>query len=134
MLGYSVYRTESEAESKTAQCNLVKREDCIIVFIRNCPNCGAPIDGDKCEYCGTVFDNISLDYNQILNHQYEQLKQVQRSLEVQFAMEELSNHIKEQQLKTCHEILQTKNSPLTYLRKPRFRFGKKKDYESKNWK
>ena len=21
----------------------------------NCPNCGAPIDSEKCEYCGTVF-------------------------------------------------------------------------------
>lgn len=21
----------------------------------NCPNCGAPITGDVCEYCGTVF-------------------------------------------------------------------------------
>lgn len=21
----------------------------------NCPNCGAPITGDSCEYCGTVF-------------------------------------------------------------------------------
>lgn len=21
----------------------------------NCPNCGAPITGDKCEYCGTLF-------------------------------------------------------------------------------
>ena len=21
----------------------------------NCPNCGAPIVGEKCEYCGTVF-------------------------------------------------------------------------------
>lgn len=21
----------------------------------NCPNCGAPITGVKCEYCGTVF-------------------------------------------------------------------------------
>lgn len=21
----------------------------------NCPNCGAPIEGEKCEYCGTVF-------------------------------------------------------------------------------
>ncbi len=73
-------------------------------------------------------------YNDILNYQYNQLKQVQTNLEVQLAMEELSNHIKEQQLKTCHEILQTKNSPLTYLRKPKFRFRKKKDYESKNWK
>mgnify|MGYP004657774481 CR=1 FL=1 len=22
----------------------------------NCPNCGAPITGTKCEYCGTVFN------------------------------------------------------------------------------
>lgn len=22
----------------------------------NCPNCGAPITGEKCEYCGTVFN------------------------------------------------------------------------------
>lgn len=21
----------------------------------NCPNCGAPITGDRCEYCGTLF-------------------------------------------------------------------------------
>ncbi len=71
--------------------------------MNTCPNCGAQAVGWKCEYCGTVFDNISLGYNQILNYQYEQLKQVQKSLEVQLAMEELSNHIKEQQLKTCHE-------------------------------
>lgn len=23
----------------------------------NCPNCGAVRTGDKCEYCGTVFDS-----------------------------------------------------------------------------
>ena len=22
----------------------------------NCPNCGAPITGSKCEYCGTYFE------------------------------------------------------------------------------
>ena len=22
----------------------------------NCPNCGAPITGNVCEYCGTVFE------------------------------------------------------------------------------
>lgn len=28
----------------------------------NCPNCGAPIDTDKCPYCGTVFiDFASID-------------------------------------------------------------------------
>ena len=27
----------------------------------NCPNCGAPITGPFCEYCGTIFDS---DYSQ----------------------------------------------------------------------
>lgn len=25
----------------------------------NCPNCGMPINGDKCEYCGTQFIDFS---------------------------------------------------------------------------
>ena len=24
----------------------------------NCPNCGAPLSGPKCEYCGTILDPI----------------------------------------------------------------------------
>lgn len=27
--------------------------------VTNCPNCGAPIDGDKCPYCGTRLINIA---------------------------------------------------------------------------
>lgn len=26
----------------------------------NCPNCGAPIMGERCEYCGTVFYDFSV--------------------------------------------------------------------------
>lgn len=30
----------------------------------NCPNCGAPIEGIKCKYCGTYFFNLTdLDYD-----------------------------------------------------------------------
>lgn len=25
----------------------------------NCPNCGAPIQGEKCEYCGTILYDFS---------------------------------------------------------------------------
>lgn len=28
----------------------------------NCPNCGAPVTGNKCEYCGTVFNHDDNDY------------------------------------------------------------------------
>ncbi len=32
--------------------------------ILNCPNCNAPVDGEKCEYCGTVFhDFTSLSFD-----------------------------------------------------------------------
>lgn len=24
----------------------------------NCPNCGAPITGPQCEYCGTTFEEV----------------------------------------------------------------------------
>lgn len=30
-----------------------------IPSITNCPNCGAPIDSDKCPYCGTRLINIA---------------------------------------------------------------------------
>jgi len=28
----------------------------------NCPNCGAPRHGNKCEYCGTVFQVEPVNY------------------------------------------------------------------------
>jgi hypothetical protein len=28
----------------------------------NCPNCGAPITSRQCEYCGTIFRNVTDDY------------------------------------------------------------------------
>lgn len=33
--------------------------DDILIHSTNCPNCGAPIRGLVCEYCGTVFDRSS---------------------------------------------------------------------------
>ena len=31
----------------------------------NCPNCGAPITGPRCEYCGTVFERPKVVYYNI---------------------------------------------------------------------
>lgn len=31
----------------------------------NCPNCGAPIVGHKCAYCGTVFDSEYIEHPHI---------------------------------------------------------------------
>ena len=41
------------------------------MFISNCPNCGAPIVGNKCEYCGTIFNDIREKYQ--FNHEQEDL-------------------------------------------------------------
>jgi hypothetical protein len=38
-------------------------------MISNCPNCGAPIVGNKCEYCGTIFNDIRGKYQ--FNHEQE---------------------------------------------------------------
>jgi len=40
-------------------------------MISNCPNCGAPIVGNKCEYCGTIFNDIQKKYQ--FNHEQEDL-------------------------------------------------------------
>ena len=56
----------------------------------NCPNCGAPISGSKCEYCGTTFsenrdDDIS-DLNEKIRlaminiSQYEQTHNILNSI------------------------------------------------------
>lgn len=34
----------------------------------NCPNCGAPVRGARCEYCGTVFDRQASDDTPAMNY------------------------------------------------------------------
>lgn len=41
------------------------------MFISNCPNCGAPIVGNKCEYCGTIFKDTQEKYQ--FSHEQENL-------------------------------------------------------------
>ena len=60
--------------------------DCqhVLKPIPNCPNCGAPIKGSKCEYCDTIFDDsrIKEDINQLkreIELQIIELEQVQFS-------------------------------------------------------
>ena len=40
--------------------------------IKNCPNCGAPINGNICSYCGTVFYNQ--DYIDIRKAQIDKIQ------------------------------------------------------------
>ena len=56
----------------------------------NCPNCGAPINGSKCEYCGTTFSENRDDDLKDLNEkirlaminisQYEQTHNILNSI------------------------------------------------------
>ncbi len=38
----------------------------------NCPNCGAPLNGSKCEYCGTEIHHVDEDV--IRQLEYEKLR------------------------------------------------------------
>lgn len=54
------YNNKIKYELRTELCtvNIVTnniRKTIVDKYMYNCPNCGAPITGDKCEYCGTVF-------------------------------------------------------------------------------
>ena len=41
---------------------------------RNCPNCGAPVNGKTCEYCGTVFSVKNAEYKSDFDKYLESLK------------------------------------------------------------
>ena len=42
--------------------------------MNNCPNCGAPIAGTKCEYCGTVFNKNVKEARTLLELENECIK------------------------------------------------------------
>lgn len=44
-----------------------------------CPNCGAPVKGDVCEYCGTVFIDIRKKKNALNQKIFEDYLFLQRS-------------------------------------------------------
>lgn len=59
-------------------------------MISNCPNCGAPIVGNKCEYCGTIFNGQEDLYLRLdLLHKIGQLKIKKRNLEYQLAYDKI---------------------------------------------
>lgn len=44
-----------------------------------CPNCGAPVKGDVCEYCGTVFIDIQKKKNTLKQKIFEDYLFLQRN-------------------------------------------------------
>lgn len=70
------------------------------MFIGNCPNCGASIVGNKCEYCGTIFNDAQEKYEQEdlclridLLHKLDQLNIEKRNLEYQLAFADVKQKI-----------------------------------------
>lgn len=85
------------------------------MFIGNCPNCGAQIVGNKCEYCGTIFDDIQEKYQ--FNHEQEdlylrldlihkidQLNIEKRNLEYQLAYDNLIADTKQKIMNLVHNL------------------------------
>ena len=82
----------------------------------NCPNCGALITGDKCEYCGTIFQkNINFNnlyrsgywddtyYRLNIANQIDRLEMEQRNLEYQLALNQLNFNARQAMLECCCE-------------------------------
>lgn len=73
-------------------------------MITNCPNCGAPIVGNECEYCGTIFNDIQEKYQfnhereglylrLDLLHKLDQLNIERRNLEFQLVKQKIMNSV-----------------------------------------
>ena len=85
------------------------------MFISNCPNCGAPIVGNKCEYCGTIFNDIQEKYqfNQEqenlycrldLLHKLDQLDIDKKNLEYQLAYDNLVANTKQKMMNLVYNL------------------------------
>lgn len=64
--------------------------------VLNCPNCGAPIAGDRCPYCGTVFyDFASIDMDKPsyikmrLNGHVVMFKGILRNVDIEMVFDQL---------------------------------------------
>lgn len=76
--------------------------------MNTCPNCGAQITGGKCEYCGSVFDDIPDNheaYYQKLHlvYQLDKLDKEKKDLEFQLAYSKLLADIKHEVMECCCE-------------------------------
>lgn len=49
---------------------------------RNCPNCGAPISGHVCKYCGSVLDSQAEFKIQMLKAEIEEIALTKAMLDV----------------------------------------------------
>lgn len=89
-------------------------------YIRICPNCGASVSGDRCEYCETVFvkdgkshriSKEQKEYFQRLNiiNQLKQLELDRKNLEMQLACTEFINNTKQIVTECCCEQINKKN-------------------------
>lgn len=63
--------------------------------MRNCPNCGAPINGDKCEYCGTVFvkDKDRYRFNEAQEEYFQRLNLIDQLNRLEIEHKNLEFHL-----------------------------------------
>ena len=82
----------------------------------NCPNCGALITGDRCEYCGTIFQTNTIFnnlyhsgcwddtyYRLNISNQIDRLEMERRNLEYQLALNQLNFNARQAVLERCYK-------------------------------
>lgn len=79
----------------------------------NCPNCGAPIEGVKCKYCGTYFFNIAdIDFNK---PKYIRIPVGNRMMILNVVASEMSLTTK-----SADEVFYANNKPFAYMSSPEY--------------
>lgn len=72
--------------------------------ITNCPNCGAPISGPLCEYCGTIFSSQEKPKQMTLPSELEYLLHYKQTQMLQATLE-VSQHYQTQMILQSLNIL-----------------------------
>lgn len=60
----------------------------------NCPNCGAPLNGSKCEYCGTITNDVDAEIARIELEKQSIMNQMDNQRQTTLLMSMLNENYK----------------------------------------
>lgn len=64
--------------------------------MRNCPNCGAPLAGEKCEYCGTICSS-RMDFSRLDDALMDEIRLESLKIKVAMQAHEIAESVKDKQ-------------------------------------
>lgn len=86
-------------------------------IITNCPNCGAPIDGYKCEYCGTTLhtgwskERLESIYQLEIKYRQSKIEELKKEIQ-QASFQEYNTYLRSLIMQSLQYPLESLQYPL----------------------